>query len=89
MTAAEVAAFPTLHLGITARGLDMPPDSYLLPADPVHATRRGQRCLGIRDTGAGGLLIVGDTTMSGYYVAVDRGKQRVGWARRTNACGSV
>lgn len=88
MTEAEVAAFPQLTLGITKGGLEMSPSKYLLPDDP-RASAQGQLCLGIRDTGAHGFFIVGDTTMSGYYVAFDREKSRIGWAKRTSSCGSL
>ena len=89
MTGAEVAQFPTLTLGVTARGLRMPPSTYLLPADPVRPTASGRLCLGIGNTGSGGLLIIGDTTMSEYYVAFNRQNFSIGWAPRTDACGSV
>ena len=65
----------------------MPPASYLRRDDPRAGP--GQVCLGIRDTGADGYLIIGDTTMENYFVAFDRANKRIGWAPRTNACGSV
>eukprot|EP01051_Picozoa_sp_SAG22_P001135 SAG22_NODE_41_length_25488_cov_6.133719_10_plen_259_part_00 len=87
MTDAEMAEFPTLRLGITAGGLEMPPSSYLRRDDP--RTNPGQVCFGVRDTGDGGYLIIGDTTMENYFVAFDRANKRIGWAKRTDACGSV
>jgi hypothetical protein len=86
----EAAAFPTLTLGITAKGLSMPPSTYLRTGDPACANAApGSVSFGVRDTGATGFLIVGDTTMENYYVAFDRKENRIGWAKRTDACGSV
>lgn len=87
--AVEAAAFPTLTLGITEKGLVMPPSTYLRTDGDPRATAPGQACFGIRDTGANGFLIVGDTTMENYYVAFDRANGRIGWANATAACGSV
>ena len=39
-TAAEIAAFPNVTLGITDKGLQMPPSSYLRAADPRAKVRR-------------------------------------------------
>lgn len=86
----EAAVFPNLTLGITSNGLNMPPSSYLRTGDPACATAApGAVSFGVRDTGATGFLIVGDTTMENYYVAFDRKQHRIGWAPRTDACGSV
>ena len=86
----EAAVFPNLTLGITSNGLNMPPSSYLRTGDPACATDApGSVSFGVRDTGATGFLIVGDTTMENYYVAFDRKQHRIGWATRTDACGSV
>eukprot|EP01047_Picozoa_sp_COSAG01_P029584 COSAG01_NODE_2032_length_8583_cov_14.706271_2_plen_52_part_00 len=45
--------------------------------------------LSLSPAGRGGFFIIGDTTMENYYVAFDRENGRIGWAPRTDACGSV
>jgi hypothetical protein len=50
----------------------------------------GVYCLGIRNTGSGGMLIIGDTTMEDYLVVFDREQNRIGWAPvNTKTCGSL
>jgi hypothetical protein len=46
-----------------AQGLLMPPSSYLRGGPQPAPWKPGQLCLGVRDTGATGFLIIGDTTM--------------------------
>ena len=90
VTPAEAAAFPSMSLGITPKGLHMPPSTYLRTGDPACASApAGSVSFGIRDTGATGFLIIGDTTMENYYVAFDRKNNKIGWANRTDACGSL
>ena len=47
----------------------MPPTSYLLANDPRAASRPGDMCFGIRDTGVGGLLIIGWRTTGPRTIA--------------------
>ena len=88
MDESDIAAFPNITLGITAGGLNMPPSTYLRAGDP-RSKGSTKLCFGIRDTGASGFLIIGDTTMENYYVAFDRAQGRIGSAQRTDLCGSV
>lgn len=45
--------------------------------------------LGISNTGANGLQIVGDTLMENYYVVFDQKNTRIGWAPVSDQCGQV
>jgi hypothetical protein len=53
----------------------MTPDTYI-----VYNKRFDGYCLGVLNTGVGGMLIVGDTLMWNYVVVLDRGNQKAGWA---------
>eukprot|EP01061_Rhynchopus_euleeides_P034454 TRINITY_DN58269_c0_g1_i1.p2 TRINITY_DN58269_c0_g1~~TRINITY_DN58269_c0_g1_i1.p2 ORF type:complete len:429 (+),score=160.78 TRINITY_DN58269_c0_g1_i1:37-1323(+) len=87
-TPQQLATFPNMSLALNGVNLGMEPRNYLLQGQPSEAP--GVYCLGIRDTGRGGLLIIGDTTMENYYMVMDRENSRIGWApvNRTT-CGSV
>jgi hypothetical protein len=77
LTASEVNAFPSLQLSLDAGVvLTMPPSSYLVP----HTLHGGALCLAVLSSGAGGPIIVGDTTMWGYTLIFDRSNARVGIA---------
>ena len=54
------------------------------PLDPSHY------CLGIRPTGPGGFLIIGDTIMERFYVIFDNVHNQIGWAPvNKKNCGSI
>mmetsp|Transcript_43152 Transcript_43152/g.106013 ORF Transcript_43152/g.106013 Transcript_43152/m.106013 type:complete len:436 (-) Transcript_43152:69-1376(-) len=82
LTDVQLEAYPPLTLAFdSADGgasvlIDMPPRA-LLVRNPAFGN---QLCLGIKDTGRSGFLIIGDTTMWQYVVLLDRDKQRAGWA---------
>ncbi|PRP79145.1 aspartic proteinase-like protein 2 isoform 2 [Planoprotostelium fungivorum] len=67
LTPRQLKSFPNIELDFGGIPMVLPPSSYLLPkvGDP------SQRCLGIQNTGEGGLLIIGDTTMQQYYTVFD------------------
>jgi len=88
MTEAEIAAYPTVTLNIQGINIVMPPSTYLTRFDP-ESNSPFTYCNAIRNTGFGGLLIIGDTSMSGYYVIFDNVNTRIGWATvNTENCGS-
>ena len=87
-TPEQIALFPNMTLELNGVSLHMQPRNYLLRGEPSKAA--DVFCLGIRDTGRGGLLIIGDSTMENYYMVMDRENRKIGWApvNRTN-CGSI
>lgn len=68
-----VDKFPSLQLIVGGASLNMTGSNYLLPE-----TAGGPLCLAIKNTGPTGFTIIGDTTMTNYYVTFE--KDRLGWA---------
>jgi hypothetical protein len=87
LTQAQMNAYPTITLNIQNVDIVMPPSTYLTLFDP-ESPNPLLYCLGIRDTGPGGFTIIGDTSMSNYYVVFDNEQTRIGWAKVSPACGS-
>lgn len=93
LTAADIAAYPDITLELSGEQgvveLAMTPSQYLLLGDK-RAKSATQSCLGVRPTGKGGFLIIGDTTMQNYYLIFDNAQERIGWAPvNTDNCGSL
>ncbi len=79
MTAAEIAAFPSITLSVPGIDLVMDAEDYLRKDfGLVHPT--GKTCLAVGDTGNEGLFIVGDTLLINYLTVFDRGNSRIGFA---------
>jgi hypothetical protein len=87
LTQAQVLAYPTITLNLQGVDIVMPPSTYLTLFDP-ESPNPLLYCLGIRNTGPGGFTIIGDTSMSNYYVVFDNEQARIGWAKVSPACGS-
>jgi len=91
MTTAQLAAFPPLALEVQGASLKMGARNYFKRgAVGSGATAPDQYCLAVRDTGANGFLIIGDTTMENYYVHFDRANKQIGWAAvNEKNCGEL
>eukprot|EP01128_Nolandella_sp_AFSM9_P000640 TRINITY_DN10790_c0_g1_i1.p1 TRINITY_DN10790_c0_g1~~TRINITY_DN10790_c0_g1_i1.p1 ORF type:complete len:452 (+),score=123.78 TRINITY_DN10790_c0_g1_i1:174-1358(+) len=81
LTAAEIAAYPTLSLTFPSGSggtfqLTMVPSTYLM----IKKAGSGLHCLSIDNTGPGGLPIIGDTTMQNYVTLFDRENSQLGFA---------
>jgi len=88
MTPDQVNAFPNVTLNLVGVTINMPPYTYLNQFVP-ESKNPLLFCLGIRDTGRGGFTIIGDTSMSEYYVIFDNEQSRIGWAPvNKKNCGS-
>jgi len=88
LTPSQIALFPpikfSLDQGVT---LQITGNDYLNLQDPLDPSKY---CLGIRPTGPGGFLIIGDTIMQEYYVVFDRERNQIGWAPvNKKNCGSI
>eukprot|EP00013_Stygamoeba_regulata_P015466 CAMPEP_0177669536 /NCGR_PEP_ID=MMETSP0447-20121125/23510_1 /TAXON_ID=0 /ORGANISM="Stygamoeba regulata, Strain BSH-02190019" /LENGTH=424 /DNA_ID=CAMNT_0019176443 /DNA_START=171 /DNA_END=1445 /DNA_ORIENTATION=- len=89
-TDAQLSQFPPLRIEVEGAEsgtvtLEMSPSDYLI----VEAEGTNL-CLGIRPTGQGGILIIGDTTMQNYLTVFDNDSHRIGWAAvNTDNCGSL
>jgi len=75
VTHSQIQEFPTLELNFNSVTLTMTPETYV-----VFNPRFNGYCLGVMNTGPGGMLIVGDTLMWNYVTILDRGNNRAGWA---------
>jgi len=75
-TQAQISQLPaievTLNKGIN---LNIPASFYL-----VNNQTSPYYCFGVSNTGVGGLNIIGDLIMQGYYTVFDVGNQQMGWA---------
>lgn len=81
LTQSAIDAMPSLDLTFDGENgtpvkLHMPPSSLFVRNSNQH----NEICLGIKNTGRDGFLIVGDTLMWEYTVVLDRVNQRAGWA---------
>eukprot|EP01059_Diplonema_ambulator_P001816 TRINITY_DN1152_c0_g2_i1.p1 TRINITY_DN1152_c0_g2~~TRINITY_DN1152_c0_g2_i1.p1 ORF type:complete len:443 (+),score=117.88 TRINITY_DN1152_c0_g2_i1:46-1329(+) len=86
-TQTQLQMFPNMTIGLDLGvALEMQVGNYLLQGQKAGTVY----CLGIRDTGANGLLIIGDSTMENYYMVMDRTNKQIGWSpvNRTS-CGSI
>jgi hypothetical protein len=82
----QVAAFPIVTLELEGVTLEIHGDDYL---NLGRRHESGKRCFGMRNTGVGGFLIIGDTIMERYYVVFNRAKHAIGWAPvNKETCGS-
>ena len=88
-TPEQMALFPNVTLALDNNvNLNMYPKDYLLQGEPSESA--DVYCLGLRDTGHNGLLIIGDTTMQNYYMVMDRTNEQIGWAKvNRTSCGSI
>jgi len=87
MTQSQIKAYPNITLNIDNINIVMPPSTYLNQFDP-ESPNPLLYCLGIRNTGFMGMTIIGDTSMSNYYVIFDNQQNRIGWANVASTCGS-
>jgi hypothetical protein len=76
MASKDVSAYPPLVLYYGSATMILKPEQYLLPSQGDLNTR----CLGIQNSGHGGILIIGDTTMEGYYTVFDVDNMQLKWA---------
>jgi len=85
-TQTEINQFPPLTLVLDSTvNLAMPPSAYIVN----NGTARWY-CLGIMNTGRGGLTIIGDTTLMNYYVQFDKVNFQMGWAPvNASACAAA
>lgn len=72
---AQLNQFPPIQLNINGVLLNMTATDYIL-----QETTKGVYCLGIMNTGRGGLNIIGDTVLQNYYTLFDNVQYRLGWA---------
>eukprot|EP01126_Amoeba_proteus_P012892 TRINITY_DN1535_c0_g1_i4.p1 TRINITY_DN1535_c0_g1~~TRINITY_DN1535_c0_g1_i4.p1 ORF type:complete len:446 (-),score=86.50 TRINITY_DN1535_c0_g1_i4:108-1445(-) len=88
LTSKQVAAYPNITLEFPGAKISMAPSTYLNLYD-TQSPNPLYYCLGIRNTGPGGITIIGDTSMAAYYVIFDNVNNRIGWANvNLKTCGS-
>jgi len=82
-TQADLALFPNISIALKGTTLSITGSQYLI----TNESGSNNYCLGIANTGALGLSIIGDVVMQAYYVAFDVEHSRLGWAPvNSNAC---
>jgi hypothetical protein len=87
-TQEQIDMFPNITMSVQGIELTMTPRNYILLNYGVNY-KPGQSCLGIDNTGTGGLFIVGDTLLENYYVVFDQQNTRIGWAPVSSQCGNI
>ena len=73
LTSSEIDAFPSMTLafegnsqGTNVVNLQMAPDTVFVR----NSYQQNQICLGVKNTGSNGFLIIGDTTMWGWEISI-------------------
>jgi len=85
MNPKQMAEFPPIVFRLKELTLTLQPQDYL-----IYVSEFGMKCLGIRNTGAFGLFIVGDTLLQEYYTVLDRTRNLIGFAPvNKDNCGSI
>lgn len=87
-TQQQLNAFPNVTFTVPNINLVLQPSNYILKNYGTNF-QPGQYCLGIDNTGPGGLQIVGDTLMENYLTVFDLQNQQIGWAPVSSKCGNL
>lgn len=76
-TQTEIDSFPDIQINLNGVVLEIQGADYIVD----DGTGDGNYCLGVVNTGNGGLLIIGDVVMQEYYVIFDKVNKQLGWAK--------
>ena len=73
----QIDSFPDIQINLNGVLLEIQGSDYIVD----DGTGDGNYCLGVVNTGPGGLLIIGDVVMQEYYVIFDKVNKQLGWAK--------